>query len=76
VSFSSSIISKKDLLGKPKGIAKGRPFAGVLGAKPLDESAPKAQNEQSSAQAAVSLTAYTSSCQLLLQAYLVKHSLV
>lgn len=37
MSFSSSIIPKKDLLGKPIGIAKGEPFAGVLGAKPLLE---------------------------------------
>ena len=32
--FSSSIIPM-DLLGKPLGIAKGDPFAGVLGIKPL-----------------------------------------
>ena len=38
MSFSISIISKNDLLGKPIGIAKGVPFAGVLGAKPLLES--------------------------------------
>ena len=37
MSFSTSIISKNDLLGKPTGIAKGEPFAGVLGAKPLLE---------------------------------------
>ena len=37
VNFSTSIISKNDLICNTIGIAKGEPFAGVLGIKSLLE---------------------------------------